>query len=210
MNTYIKNITAVLIIISAVTCKAQSPVYSLATDNYGETQNAYYKDVDHDLQNLVGTWKYTEGVETLKIILKEKQQQYTEGVWANYFRDVLYGEYIYTDENGVEIINSLNTIQQPLDEHWEEHLIAGNTILYQEPGSPGNRKVQLLIEDPERNYFTYYLTLQKPSVFMNNTTPYIKAIITHEGSHIISVPEGTLINSRLPINKEIKLYKVEY
>ncbi|MEW5675699.1 DUF6705 family protein [Flavobacterium enshiense] len=79
---------------------------------------AYYKDNELLLNRFVGTWKYTNGNTSLKIIFQKISRQR-----ANYSEDLLIGEYLYI-ENGVEIINTLNNISN------SENNIEGNSVIY--------------------------------------------------------------------------------
>nr|WP_148638307.1 DUF6705 family protein [Olleya sp. ITB9] len=64
--------------------------------------NAYYKDANNILNNFEGTWLYTNGNNSLKIILVKSTQHFN----GKYYEDLLIGGYQYI-ENGVEKINTL-------------------------------------------------------------------------------------------------------
>lgn len=97
-----KNIAIIILVIISFNCKAQNPVLPL--DQWGEAQlNAYYKDLNNEMDAFVGTWLYTEGNTSLKIKLKKETMHFN----GKYYVDLMVGEYQYI-KNGVELINTLN------------------------------------------------------------------------------------------------------
>ncbi len=108
-------------------CWAQT-TYSLY-DGDRNIQGAYYKDLDNDLNNFVGTWKYTNGTTSLTITLQKKEMAAYVFSFSNisYYEDVLVGGYKYV-ENGVEKINTLPQIQLELPNSYN-YPISGNIIL---------------------------------------------------------------------------------
>jgi hypothetical protein len=81
-----------LLIISIFTigfaCKAQSPIFPL--EDWDEEQsNAYYKDLDNELDTFEGTWLYTNGNTSWKIILKKEITFFND----KYYEDLIVGEY---------------------------------------------------------------------------------------------------------------------
>jgi hypothetical protein len=100
-----KKLFSVIIAIITLSCKAQSPVLDLYESNYGSIQNAYYKDLNNLHSQYLGTWLYTNGNTSLKVIFQKRDQIYNN----RYYTDYLVGEYQYI-ENGVEKVNTLNNI----------------------------------------------------------------------------------------------------
>ena len=101
---------------------SQAPILSLENRNPFETQaGAYYKDLNNVMNNFEGTWLYTNGATSLKIILVEKIMFFDE----EYYEDLMIGEYQYI-ENGIEKINTLSLLNQNLGYN---HTISGNTIM---------------------------------------------------------------------------------
>lgn len=104
-NKNMKN--TIIIIISLLTffsCKAQiiKPIYDV--EDLPEYDTTYYKDVDNDYNNFIGTWRWQDGNTSLTFIFHKVE--YVEHIGLGDFFDHLIGEYIYI-ENGVEIINTL-------------------------------------------------------------------------------------------------------
>ena len=74
---------------------------------FDTVENTYYKDVNNFMNPFVGTWLYTNGNSSLKIVLVKEEMQYT----GKYYTDYITGEYQYI-ENGVEIANTLSNTDQ--------------------------------------------------------------------------------------------------
>ena len=89
-------------------CKAQNPILPIDDLGWKNTNNAYYKDVNNTLNNFEGTWLYTSGNTSLKIVLV-KSTYYFNG---KYYEDLLIGGYQYT-VNGEEKINTLTDANDP-------------------------------------------------------------------------------------------------
>jgi hypothetical protein len=90
-------------------CKTQSQIIDSYGDQpFGTVNNAYYKDVNGFLNQYVGTWLYTNGTSSLKIIFQKREHKYMPGN-ISYYTDLLVGEYQYI-ENGIEKVNTLNQI----------------------------------------------------------------------------------------------------
>ncbi len=105
-------------------CKAQNilPVQSLPT--YTKiTENDYIKDTNGLLNPYVGTWVDTNGVDTLKFVIRKAVNNYN----GYYHEDILYGEYQYI-KNGVELINTLSKIDTVYQAQ-ANHSISGNEII---------------------------------------------------------------------------------
>jgi hypothetical protein len=101
----IKNLNIFVLLLLSINCKAQSPIIDIIDDDGSEVIGAYYKDVNNLLNPFEGTYIYTSGSTTLKIVLVKKVLQYN----SQYYEDLIIGEYQYI-ENGIEKINTLNEI----------------------------------------------------------------------------------------------------
>ena len=82
---------------------SQSPVYNTLLADY--QAGAYYKDAANELNKFEGTWLYTNGNTSFKLILQKRTMQLIK----NYYKDVLVGGYQYI-ENGVEKVNWLSDV----------------------------------------------------------------------------------------------------
>lgn len=104
---------------------AQTPILSLYDDDYGNVSGAYYKDIDNYFNDYVGTWLFTDGNSSFKIVLIKKEM-FAHNIGNKFlFRDFLVGEYQYI-ENGVEKINTLSEISIATNPF--NHNIVGNAF----------------------------------------------------------------------------------
>jgi hypothetical protein len=102
-----KNTVLILCILSILSCKSQTPIIDVyGFEDFGTIENAYYKDSTNFHDQYVGTWLYTNGTTSLKIVFMKKTMFYTTESPKNFYADYLIGEYHYF-ENGIEKINTL-------------------------------------------------------------------------------------------------------
>ena len=151
-----KKIFLTLIIISIISCKAQNATFYETVgleDNsieYALTGN-YYKDINNTLNNFTGTYLYTNGSTSFKIILQKKLQSSVNG---RYKEDILIGGYQYV-ENGVEKINVLNDINNNYSNGWKYNIHGNNILVGQTLGctdcSANEKWIKGLIYDPLPN-----------------------------------------------------------
>ncbi|WP_179377381.1 DUF6705 family protein [Winogradskyella wichelsiae] len=120
MKKTITLITVLIFTLSFFNCKAQTPIKSIDSLGWDNLNNAYYKDLNNQLNDFEGTWLYTNGTTSLKIVLEKKLMIYN----GEYYEDLIVGEYQYI-ENGVEKINTLSQLNQDLGEN---HNIYGNFL----------------------------------------------------------------------------------
>ena len=114
-----KNLIIISIITISFSCKAQSPIFPLV-DWDNEQSNAYYKDLDNELDTFEGIWLYTNGNTSLKMELKKETMLFND----KYYEDLIVGEYQYI-KNGLEAINTLSNINTV---EGYQHEITGNSI----------------------------------------------------------------------------------
>lgn len=193
-------------IISVLSCKAQVPL----VEKYGNiTNGTYYNDVNNDLGRLEGTWQYTNSDETFKIIFIKKENDLVSYADSFYHEDALCGEYRYINPNGFEVNNTLNDLDSYTD--ISEHLIYGNYILKATDSPvcddclPNEYRVMVSIEDPERDYFDYDMIIRHFIDDPFGEPEHIIITITKTGSAWI--PDGQPSSHRLPLHRELKLYK---
>ncbi|WAC01124.1 hypothetical protein N7U66_13260 [Lacinutrix neustonica] len=184
-----------------LSCKAQSPVISLYDgDEYLNIENAYYKDTDNDFDRFVGTWKFTNGSEEFTIILKKKLQYMFTYINKTYYKDMLYGEYNYIDENGNELINTLTYIDNTFT-NISEHKIFGNSIIpYKflpkcETCLPGERRIRLRLIDVLKDYLGINIVLRTVPNETNITVNDLQLVIT--GTYA-DIPDGVSTIPTIP------------
>jgi len=148
--------TLILTAIISLNCKAQSPIINLDGWDGEGIENAYYKDTSNFINPFEGTWVYTNGNTSFKIVLIKETMLYT----GKFYVDYLSGEYQYI-ENGVEKANTLNNT----DPYAQG--IGGNSLVKSTSRPPcsdcpaNERRVRLSISDRVRGLsgsFTLKLT----------------------------------------------------
>jgi len=145
---YLKKLLTISTITLVSIVQSQTPsIPVLPLEDWSDEQpNAYYKDLGNALDAFEGTWLYTNGETSWKIILK-KETMFFNG---NYYHDLIGGEYQYI-KNGVELINTLSNIDTV--EGWN-HRIDGKSIIddcdYLPPTDciDGENRLRVTIADP--------------------------------------------------------------
>ncbi|MGX1025271.1 hypothetical protein ACSSV5_002449 [Psychroflexus sp. MBR-150] len=212
-NYIMKNIILTILIIGvSISCKAQNYPLFNPSDNF-DTNGAYYKDSDNDLQKLVGIWKYESDNEIFEIELSFKVDYFSDSEIPNYsqYEDMLYGEYKYINSNDEEIVNSLSDINNFTD-NISQHLIFGNEIyegIYSnlcDDCAPNERIVDLFIEDPQREYIKYTLQIRHlpENQFLNEPE---RIMIFIKQLDMTIIPQGEPSDHRLPLRTVITLIK---
>ena len=181
-------ISIAILIFSFLSCKAQSPIISIDSLGMHNTQNAYYKDLNNDLNLFEGTWLYTNGNNSLKIILVKKTMQHRYN--GGYYEDLIIGGYQYI-KNGIEKINTLSDLKNPNINYHAS--IRGNNIhddcfyMPVDDCTDGEKRLDLVIFDPVTNKHNGDLILHKRTV---NGQEALKAMIDigYIGRHYPGVP----------------------
>ncbi|MEY2921728.1 MAG: hypothetical protein RL108_337 [Bacteroidota bacterium] len=120
-------ITTLLFLVLFTNCKAQVleqtivPIEDLKGSSYDGT---YYKDIHNLLNPFVGTWLYSNGTTSLKLVLR-KIIGFDSG---RIKEDLIVGEYEYI-ENGFTKINTLQNINTDTP-GIIDHSVNGNTFVY--------------------------------------------------------------------------------
>lgn len=187
------------IIISALSCKAQSPIVAL--DDYASeyTNGGYRKDINNQLNPFEGTWKYESGNTSFTISFR-KIVQYYNGSW---YADELIGDYIYI-QDGVELVNNLPDFSNPNINN-AQHNISGNRLINKNrfPRCPecetNEPRFVLYFYDTERKYLSSKIAVRQ---FTENGVEKMKvwlydagsAVLPYEGApEVIRVPYGEYI-----------------
>lgn len=124
-----KYIYLILLCITAITCKAQSPIYGIMDVQNG-IKGSYYKDLNNELDGYDGTYTYykpstsTSVSEEFIIVLKKKVLAYD----GYYYEDLIVGEYEFK-RNGRSLDNTLANIDINYKYEVINHAIKGNFIL---------------------------------------------------------------------------------
>ncbi len=139
--------------IFSIGCNAQHPIINITSQNGTRINSAYYKDINQLLNPFEGTWLYTNGTTSLRIVLVKKELQYN----SQYYVDLIIGEYQYI-ENSVEKVNTLSSINTVYPNQIL-HSIAGNSVLRNENKPPCNdceefeSRLRLMFVEPNTDLY---------------------------------------------------------
>jgi hypothetical protein len=137
----------ILFILTVLSCKAQSPIVSLEDWDGSEQENAYFKDINNEINDFEGTWLYTNGTTSLKITLVKNVMLFN----GKFYEDIMTGGYQYI-EDGDEIVNTLDDANNP--NLGRSANIHGNRIsnncryLPVDDCTDGEKRLGLSIKDP--------------------------------------------------------------
>tara|TARA_R110001599_G_scaffold91470_1_gene240385 strand:- start:131 stop:733 length:603 start_codon:yes stop_codon:yes gene_type:complete len=195
-----KDIYILIGILITISCKAQSPIINIEDFDFWESQeNAYYKDINNYFNDFEGTWLYTNGNTSFKIVLQKKVMSYT----GKFYKDAIIGEYQYI-ENGVEKINTLPNFNQLLNNPslWGSFLLKNSYRPICNNCSPNERRLKITLHDLPRA-LTGRFTLKKITI---NGQPALEGYLWGNGTLIrdlfsdslspynkLTVPTGTYI-----------------
>ena len=146
-----KNILTLILIFFITAC--QSQIINIKDDDGSGITNAHYVDIDSILNPFQGTWVYTNGDTTLKIILLKKIDHFN----SKYYEDVLIGGYEYRVGN-TTIISNLDEINTPFLNPFEKS-IAGNTVVNNNGYPPcsdcvvGEKRLNLMFSELPTNIY---------------------------------------------------------
>jgi hypothetical protein len=174
-----KYIYFTFLFLATIACKAQSPVYDISDIKDG-VEGSYYKDLNGVLDGYDGTYLYTNGTTSLKIILKKKVL--SKGY---YYKDLIVGEFQFI-KNGVELNNTIANINVNYTNENVNHIITGSRVLtgtiYGCPDcAPTEKRLRLSFVDKKAHRIKG-LDIRKTTV---NGVPAIKVATFDEGSTIV-------------------------
>lgn len=150
MKSIIFILTSVFI---SINCKAQTiERYGL---DYGEISGAYYKDMTGFHNQYVGTWLYTNGNTSLKLIFQTRNHIAYNTSRISYYEDVLVGEYQYI-VNGVEKVNTLSNLNNQSNGMYDYNLLSISCIFF--PNTypqcneclPNEKRLEMELNEPSR------------------------------------------------------------
>ena len=117
-------ITKICLLFIFINGKAQTPVLDLSQLGWENITGAYYKDTQNLLNPFVGTYIYSNGTTSFKIVLKKKEMP---SVNASYYEDMIIGEYQYI-ENGIQKVSTLGSLMFNHPDAWS-YSMQGNFII---------------------------------------------------------------------------------
>lgn len=166
-----------IIALISIHCNAQNPVIDISESELGQPDGYYIKDMNSLLNPFEGTYLYTNGTTSFKIILVKKVQQYN----GRYYEDLIIGEYQYI-ENGIEKVNTLNQINTVYNNQ-RVHNIDGNFVVnnnfreWKCPTCPANEKrLSLSIRDVATDRYAH--------IGMRRTTENGQQVMKIKISHV--------------------------
>ncbi|WP_431133239.1 DUF6705 family protein [Psychroserpens mesophilus] len=148
----------IVLIFPTLSCIAQNPVVAIDASISETVDGAYFKDLNNEFNKFVGTWKFTNGNETLTIALKKGLMIYN----GKDYQDELLGEYKY-EISGLTVVNTLPNIDNT---NPAKHNIRGNLIISHNQSincddcSENEKRVELYFRDSERLYLTSHIILR--------------------------------------------------
>lgn len=124
-----------LLIFTVISCKSQSPIYTLGQSPINKPNNCYLKDTNNVLNKFVGTWTYSENGKILTVIIQKAEMVKL----IDYYVDELLGNYKYIVNGNTVVNTNINTFAG------EKSRIFGFTLW-----EGNSNKVTLYFTDPER------------------------------------------------------------
>lgn len=134
-------------------CKAQT----INLENKGAYRHypdgAYFKDINNYIDPFTGTFSYTNGNTSLKIVLLKRIDEFNGG----YSEDIIYGGYEYK-VNGVTVANTLPE-NFPANTFSSRYYISGNSYLLNNSHppcttcAPNEKRLYLSIKDIQCSFY---------------------------------------------------------
>ena len=154
-----KKIFYLVSLLSLTFCKAQIPTIDLyGNEDYG-ANGSYYKDINGFQNQYIGSWLYTNGNTSLKIIFQKRNKILKGNSNHFYYVDFLIGEYQYI-ENGIEKVNTLNQVNTNYGSNYEDiqkHNLYGEIAIniFNRPKCtfciPNEKRLEMGLNEPKYN-----------------------------------------------------------
>jgi len=100
-----KNIFLITSLLISLFCKSQQ-VYPLNTDFDNVPQNSYIKDINNELNPLIGTYKATYESKEITLFITKETKKFLQSL--NIYQDILSVKYIIRNQSGVVLQNTQN------------------------------------------------------------------------------------------------------
>ena len=153
-----KSVFILILLLLVFSVKAQDAlIVPINADYDGIPPNAYYKDLDNELDGYVGEWKFSDSYREFTVVLQKKEMVSLAPLGG--YSDFIVGEYRYI-ENGVQIINTIPLLASAANEVDNRNIIgsllfSGPTLYVPCPDCGVNEKrLKLGFFDPQRPYVT--------------------------------------------------------
>ena len=195
-----------MFLILSTSCKSQQ-VVNLYMDEYERLPGKYYKDIQNKLDTYVGTWVYTNGTTSLKIVLQKRLHIFNS--YDNCYEDELVGAVQYS-ENNVDIINTLDILDNTNDNEVREACSISGNVFWQPYYRPlclecdeFVKRIRTNFHDSERAYIqtSSYIGF-KEDLPNNKIIFYLRAetsaLPEADSPQNTRVPEGTYVLTKVP------------
>lgn len=175
--------SVIILLLLVFRVSAQTPVKSL-TDDYDNTPNAYYKDLNNDFHYYEGTWVYASGNIRLTLVLQKKEMQYFSDLKPAKYKDVLIGGYSYK-VNDIVLVNTLDQLKSPPANMYDYNLYSSGIIKNFVPPkcsdcSVNEKRIKMQFKDPTREITGLGAKLILRRITQNGV-PKIKANLIRDG-----------------------------
>lgn len=139
--------------------KSQNIVIDISKSGIGQPSGYYRKDINNILNQFEGTYLYTNGTKSFKIVLVKKNKQYN----SSYYEDLIIGEYQYI-VNGTEKANTFSNLNVVYNNQFAKHALAGNSPIDNNNRAwkcpqcnPNEKRLRLSITDINTNRLGDYI-----------------------------------------------------
>ncbi|TXE17644.1 hypothetical protein ES692_08755 [Psychroserpens burtonensis] len=186
-------IYTILLFISILSCKAQSPIVDIDAPRSSTIDGAYFKDINNEFNKFTGTWFFTEGSTSITFEIKKVEMIFN----GTDYEDKLVGEYKYVS-NGLIVVNTLANIY---NQNSAQNNINGRRLIENDQSiicndcSPNERRVELTFYDRDRLYLSPSIILR---YLFNETNPEKMTATLYLKSSSLLPYEGAPTSPRVP------------
>ena len=111
-----KNIILLIAITFTLSCKAQQTTVNITTlDYHNDNSNKYFKDIDGLYNPFLGTWEYTTGTTTFRVVLVKNK--IISNTILNYAEDEIEGKF-YLIENAGSVNEVITCSSEQQIQEW--------------------------------------------------------------------------------------------
>jgi hypothetical protein len=113
--------------IISINCKAQT-IVDINNYNQGDNTNKYFKDLNGQFNQFIGTWENTTGNKTFRLTL-QKDVKVAFGYPTKYYCDVITGKFILIEDAGeINEVILCNSDNFPSKEFYPYKIMMGSTF----------------------------------------------------------------------------------
>ena len=183
------NLSILLFLLFTFSFRAQSITVGLDEHRYNVPSNAYFKDLNNELNKFEGIWKYSLRGEEFVLELKKIQKVEIR----NNFRDYLIGEYSYR-KDGEFLVNTFPLTNSDNTNIGGSYIVSNDIMPVCENCTSDERRFELYFNDPERSYLPSSLVIR----YLQNSSPEKLEVIIYDRDSIILPYENAPTEPRVP------------